>query len=195
MILWTVILWRLEAGLGRSGNGNRRGSRSRRSWVSLGWADRGSRSRSRRRGSRRLALCLSSLSVMASRRHRSVARSLRHGVGLSLSFLLFPLVFQFLLSPFGFGLLRLRFFPLFLFIYFFLLWIDMGYGLMSSALGWPWPDDGLGEGGQEQKFQGGPSPYFFFLEIFYLLKNFFFGPRGGSGPLSLVPGSVPGLWG
>ena len=67
----------------------------------------------------------------------------------------------------------------------------MGYGLMSSALGWPWPDDGLGEGGPEQKFQGGPSPYFFFLKIFYLLKNFFFGPRGGSGPLSLVPGSVP----
>ena len=69
----------------------------------------------------------------------------------------------------------------------------MGNGLMSSALGWPWPDDGLGEGGSEQKFQGGPSPYFFFLEIFYLLKNFFFGPRGGSGPLSLVPGSVPAL--
>ena len=67
----------------------------------------------------------------------------------------------------------------------------MGNGLMSSALGWPWPDDGLGEGGPEQKCQGGPSPYFIFLEIFYLLKNFFFGPRGGSGPLSLVPGSVP----
>ena len=58
----------------------------------------------------------------------------------------------------------------------------MGYGLMGSALSWP--DDGLGEGGPEQKFQGGPSPYFFFLEKFYL-------PRGGSGPLSLVPGSVP----
>ena len=76
----------------------------------------------------------------------------------------------------------------------------MGYGLMGSALSWPddglgeggfMPDDGLGEGGPEQKFQGGPSPYFIFLEIFYLLKNFFFGPRGGSGPLSLVPGSVP----
>ena len=57
------------------------------------------------------------------------------------------------------------------------LWIDMGYGLMSSALGWPWPDDGLGEGGfmpddglgeggPEQKFQGGPSPYFFFWKFF-----------------------------
>ena len=66
----------------------------------------------------------------------------------------------------------------------------MGYGLMSSALGWP--DDGLGEGGPEQKCQGGPSPYFFILEKFYLLKIFFFGPRGGSGPLCLVPGSVPG---
>ena len=66
----------------------------------------------------------------------------------------------------------------------------MGYGLMGSALSWS--DDGLGEGGPEQKFQGGPSPYFFFfLEKFYLLKIFFFGPRGGSGPLSLVPGSVP----
>ena len=40
----------------------------------------------------------------------------------------------------------------------------MGYGLMSSALGWP--DDGLGEGGPEQKFQGGPSPYFFFWKNF-----------------------------
>ena len=53
------------------------------------------------------------------------------------------------------------------------------------------PDDGLGEGGLEQKCQGGPSPYFFILEKFYLLKIFFFGPRGGSGPLCLVPGSVP----
>ena len=69
----------------------------------------------------------------------------------------------------------------------------MGYGLMSSALGWPWPDDGLGEGGPEQKFQGGPSPYFFFFGNFLLAKKFFFGPRGGSGPLSLVPGSVPVL--
>ena len=68
----------------------------------------------------------------------------------------------------------------------------MGYGLMGSALSWP-DDDGLGEGGPEQKFQGGPSPYFFFLEKFYLLKNFFFGPRGGSSPFSLVPGSVPDL--
>ena len=67
----------------------------------------------------------------------------------------------------------------------------MGYGLMGSALSWS--DDGLGEGGPEQKFQGGPSPYFFFLEIFYLLKIFFFGPRGGSSPFSLVPGSVPDL--
>ena len=67
----------------------------------------------------------------------------------------------------------------------------MGNGLMSSALGWPWPDDGLGEGGLEQKFQGGPSPYFFFFGNFLLAKKFFFGPRGGSGPLSLVPRSVP----
>ena len=70
----------------------------------------------------------------------------------------------------------------------------MGYGLMSSALGWPWPDDGLGEGGPEQKFQGGPSPYFFFLEIFYLLKNFFFGPGGGGAraPIALYLGpSLP----
>ena len=41
---------------------------------------------------------------------------------------------------------------IFIYLFFFLLWIDMGYGLMSSALGWPWPDDGLGEGGPEQKF-------------------------------------------
>ena len=57
----------------------------------------------------------------------------------------------------------------------------MGYGLMSSALGWPWPDDGLGEGGPEQKFQGGPSPYFFFL-----------GPGGAWAPLALYLGlSLP----
>ena len=37
----------------------------------------------------------------------------------------------------------------------------MGYGHMGSALSWP--DDGLGEGGPEQKFQGGPKPLFFFF--------------------------------
>ena len=58
----------------------------------------------------------------------------------------------------------------------------MGYGLMGSTLNWP--DDGLGEGGPEQKFQGGPSLYFFFFGKILLA-------RGGSGPLSLVPGSVP----
>ena len=157
MILWTVILWRLEAGLGKSGNGNRRGSRrgsrSRRSWVSLGWADRGSRSRSRRRGSRRLALCLSSLSVTASRRHRCGAASLPLAQSLVVSvtawvshfpfffffFLFFPLVFQFLLSPFGFGLLRLRFFPLFLFIFFFfccgLTWVMALWALLWAGRG------------------------------------------------------------
>ena len=64
----------------------------------------------------------------------------------------------------------------------------MGNGLMSSALGWPWPDDGLGEGGPEQKCQGGPSPYFIFLEIFYLLKNFFLGPGGARASLALYLG-------
>ena len=44
------------------------------------------------------------------------------------------------------------------------------------------PDDGLGEGGPEQKFQGGPSPHFFILEKFYLLKIFFFWAQGGLGP-------------
>ena len=93
-------------------------------------------------------------------------------MGLSLSFLLFfflffPLVFQFLLSPFGFGLLRLRFFPLFIYLFiFFLLWIDMGYGLMSSALGWPWPDDGLGKGGRSKNFRGAQAPIFFFWKFF-----------------------------
>ena len=56
----------------------------------------------------------------------------------------------------------------------------MGYGLMGSALSWP-DDDGLGEGGPEQKFQGGPSPYFFFLEKFYL-------PEGARAPLALYLG-------
>ena len=96
---------------------------------------------SRLHGVAALPLCLSP--------SRTLAQS-PLALGLSLSFLLlfFPLVFQFLLSPFGFGLLRAEIFSLF----FFLLWIDMGNGLMSSALGWPWPDDGLGEGGPEQKF-------------------------------------------
>ena len=62
----------------------------------------------------------------------------------------------------------------------------MGYGLMGSALSWS--DDGLGEGGPEQKFQGGPSPYFFFLEKFYLLKFFFLGPGGARAPLALYLG-------
>ena len=65
----------------------------------------------------------------------------------------------------------------------------MGYGHMGSALSWP--DDGLGEGGPEQKFQGGPKPLFFFFGKILLAKNFFFGPKRGSGPLSLIPGSVP----
>ena len=70
----------------------------------------------------------------------------------------------------------------FFFFFFFLLWIDMGYGLMSSTLGWPWLDDGLGERGPEQKFQGGPSPYFFFFGNFLLAKKFFFWAQGGLGP-------------
>ena len=56
----------------------------------------------------------------------------------------------------------------------------MGYGLMGSALSWP--DDGLGEGGPEQKFQGGPSPYFFFFGNFLLAKKIFFWAQGGLGP-------------
>ena len=40
----------------------------------------------------------------------------------------------------------------------------------------------------EQKFQGGPSPYFFFLKIFYLLKNFFLGPGGARAPVALYLG-------
>ena len=67
----------------------------------------------------------------------------------------------------------------------------MGYGLMGSALSWPddglgeggfMPDDGLGEGGPKQKFQGGPSPYFFFFGKILLAKKFFFWARGGLGP-------------
>ena len=81
-----------------------------------------------------------------------------------------------MLSPFGFGLLRAEIFSFF----FFFVVIDMGYGLMSSALGWP--DDGLGEGGPEQKFQGGPSPYFFFFGKILLAKKFFFWARGGLEP-------------
>ena len=56
----------------------------------------------------------------------------------------------------------------------------MGYGLMGSALSWP--DDGLGEGGPEQKFQGGPKPLFFFFGKILLAKKFFFWAQGGLGP-------------
>ena len=56
----------------------------------------------------------------------------------------------------------------------------MGYGFMGSALSWP--DDGLGDGGPEQKFQGGPSPNFFFFGKILLAKNFFFWAQGGLGP-------------
>ena len=40
-------------------------------------------------------------------------------------------------------------------------WLDDGLGEGGFM-----PDDGLGEGGPEQKFQGGPSPYFFFWKNF-----------------------------
>ena len=76
----------------------------------------------------------------------------------------------------------------------------MGHRLCSELVGWwAWGMGGswfLG-GGPELKTRGarakisrGPKPFFFFLGKFYLLI-FFFGPRGGSGPLSLLPGSVP----
>ena len=70
----------------------------------------------------------------------------------------------------------------------------MGHGLLG------WPNDGQefmifgrgarakNSGGAELKTQG-PKP--FFLKIL-LAKIFFFGPRGGLGPLSPLPGSVPG---
>ena len=81
----------------------------------------------------------------------------------------------------------------------------MGYGLMGFALSWPddglgeggfMLDDGLGEGGLEQKFQGGPSPYFFFFFGKFLLakKIFFLGPGGARAPLALYLGpSLVGL--
>ena len=62
------------------------------------------------------------------------------------------------------------------------------YGLCSELAGCGlgeggfMPDDGLGEGGPEQKFQGGPSPYFFFFGKILLAKNFFFWAQGGLGP-------------
>ena len=58
----------------------------------------------------------------------------------------------------------------------------MGNGLMSSSLGWPWPDDGLGEAGAGAKISGGPKPLFFFFGNFLLAKKFFFWARGGLGP-------------
>ena len=74
-----------------------------------------------------LVVSLSVSLVSPSRRHGDTAQSLVVSVTAWVShfpfffffFLFFPLVFKFLLSPFGFGLLRLRFFPLFLFLFFF----------------------------------------------------------------------------
>ena len=96
-----------------------------RSWAGQIGKRRGSRSRSRRRGVGHVVSLSVSL-VSPSRRHGvaalplclSPSRTLAQSplaLGLSLSFLLFfflffPLVFLFLLSPFGFGLLRAEIF-------------------------------------------------------------------------------------
>ena len=84
-------------------------------------------------------------------------------------FLLFP-SFRVLLSPFSFGLLRVRA------EFFFFLKIYMGHGLLA------WPDDGLGfmifVRGAGLKTQG-PKP--FFLKIL-LAKKIFFWTQGGPGP-------------
>ena len=189
MLLWTVILWRLEAGLGRSRNGNRRQQRQvdlvSRGGVGLALAGVGLAWSSwvRTQGLSRSL----SLSVTASRRHRCLSVSLRLALSLvalasrsltflsSFFFLFFPLVFAF--SVWFWIAEGWDFF-------FFWFWIDMGYGLCFELAGW-WAR-GRGAGA---KISGGPKPLFFFLEKFYLLKIFFFGPRGGPG---LVPGSVPG---
>ena len=204
MILWTVILWRLEAGLGRSGNGNRRQQRQvdlvSHSDVGLALTDVGlARSWVRTQGlSRsRLALCLSSLSVTASRRHRCLFVSLRLALSLvtlasrsltflsSFFFLFFPLVFAFSVwfwTAEGWDF----------FFFFFFVVLDLHglwpYGLCSELAGW-WA---RGKGARA-KISGGPKPLFFFFGKILLAKFFFFGPRGGSGPFSLVPGSVPDL--
>ena len=174
MILWTVILWRLEAGLGRSGNGNRWQQRQvdlvSCGGVGLALAVAGVGlivslsvslvSPSRRLGdtAAALPLCLSSSRTLAQSLVALASRSLTFLSSFFFFFLFFPLVFAF-----SVWFWTAEGWDFFLF-FFFLLWIDMGYGLMSSALGWP--DDGLGEGGPEQKFQGGPSPYFFFWKNF-----------------------------
>ena len=100
-----------------------------------------------------------------------LSRSQLSPLSLSLSFLFFFSFFSFvfLLSPFGFGLLRAE-----IFFFFGLTWV-MGSGLS-------WPDDGLGEGGPEQKFQGGPKPLFFYFGKILLAKIFFFWAQGGPGP-------------
>ena len=168
-----------------------------RSWAGQIGKRRGSRSRSRRCGSRRLALCLSSLSVTASRRHgvatlplclspsRTLAHSLVALASRSLTFLsssfffflFFPLVFQFLLSPFGFGLLRVE-----IFSFFFFLVVDWHglwpYELCSGLALARWWARGRGAGA---KISGGPKPLFFFFGNFLLAKKFFFWARGGGG--------------
>ena len=105
-------------------------------------------------------------------------------------FFFFFCFLRFLLSPFGFGLLRVRV-EFFILFYFFKIY--MGHGLLGG------PDDGLGfmifgrgalaknSRGAKLKTQG-PKP--FFLKIL-LAKIFFWAPGGGvAGPLCPLPGSV-----
>ena len=208
MILWTVILWRLEAGLGWADRETATGGSSSKwilsrvaAWVSLSPAWVSLEARFALRDS--LSLVSLSVSLVSpSRRHGDTAASLSLSVSLrlvlslvalasrsltflsSFFFLFFPLVFAF--SVWFWTIEGWDFF----FSFFFFLVVDWHglwpYGLCSELAGW-WA---RGRGARA-KISGRPKPLFFFLEKFYLLKNFFFGPRGASGPLSLVPGSVP----
>ena len=162
----------------------------------MGWADR---------ETAWVSLSQSPAWVTASRRHRCGAASLSLSVSHSRSvasgsrsltflssffFLFFPLVFQVLLPPFGFGLLRAEIFSFFFFFFFVVVdWHGLWpYELCSGLAGW-WargrrfmPDDGLGEGGAGAKILGGPKPLFFFFGKILLAKKFFFWAQEGLGP-------------
>ena len=73
---------------------------------------------SRRHGVAALPLCLSPSRTLAQSLVALASRSLTFLSSSFFFFLFFPLVFQFLLSPFGFGLLRAEIFSFFFFFFF-----------------------------------------------------------------------------
>ena len=156
----------------RRGRGRER-RRRRRGWVGLSH-------------SLTLTLCLASLLVSP----------------------LYPLSFFFLFFPWFFCFLHNSVWTLVLdywlrakcFVLFCFFLIDyLGHGLLGWGGSWLWTSRMMGWGGgswyfgkgPELKPKGGPSPFFFCSLKILPTQIFFFGLRGGPGPLWDQRGSVP----